>query len=118
MSFRTTGPTGHSNNNVFSYQDETASLSSEQSLLQDVKSVSLSGQISLQKIGLNKIQKEVEKARWVNYGNVLEITLKASVSRNKLNFLKRRTNPIFGPLLGLSMLGKTVKISTSSFNFK
>ena len=53
---------------IFSYQDEAASLNSEQSLLQDVKSVSLSGQISLQKIGLEKIQKEVEESWWVTYG--------------------------------------------------
>ena len=90
----------------FSYQDEATSLSSEQSLLQDVKSVSLNGQISLQKIGLEKIQKEVEEARLVTYENVMEISLKSFVFRDKLNFLKRRTNPIFGPLVGISMLGK------------
>ena len=81
-------------------------MNSEQSLLQDVKSVSLSGQISLQKIGLEKIEKEVEEAWWVTYENVMEISLKSFVFRDKLNFLKRRTNPIFGPLIGISMLGK------------
>lgn len=49
----------------FRFREENHSLNSELSLLQDVKHVSLGGQISLQKLEFERIQNELQKARFI-----------------------------------------------------